>query len=227
MKGIDAEIGRRKQMVHVYVADITGLPDPLGTSQVMEGLSEERRQKIVRYKQSEGRRQSLGAGLLLRQALARHGTQETGVYIGENGKPEVKGICFNLSHSHNMVVCAISKKTVGCDLEKEESSEKEKIAERFFHGTETAYLKNRKDEFFRLWTMKESYVKMTGEGLRLPLDQFEIRFEERAKIYRDGRACACFIKEYEIPGYRLTVCAEESEFASQVEYIPLANNGGS
>ena len=65
--------------------------------------------------------------------------------------------------------------------------------------TESAYLKNEKDEFFRLWTMKESYVKMTGEGLRLPLNQFEIRFEERVKIYRDGKTCACFLKEYEIP----------------------------
>ena len=121
-----------KQMVHVYVADITGLPDPLGKPQVMEGLSEERKQKIVRYKQLEGRRQSLGAGLLLRKALARHGMQETEVYIGKNGKPEVKEICFNLSHSHNIVVCAIGEKPIGCDVEKEESSAKEKIAERLY-----------------------------------------------------------------------------------------------
>ena len=216
-----------KQMVHVYAADIRNLPDPLEAPRVMDGLSEERKKKIVRYKQPEGRRQSLGAGLLLRQALARHGMQETEVYIGKNGKPEVKGICFNLSHSHNIVVCAIGEKPVGCDVEKEESSAKEKVAERFFCDTEIAYLKDKKEEFFRFWTMKESYVKMTGEGLRLPLNQFEIRFEERVKIYRDGKTCACFLKEYEIPGYRLTVCSEESEFVPRLEYILLANNGGS
>lgn len=214
-----------KRMVHVYVADITGLPDPLETQQVMKGLSEERKQKIMRYKRPEGRRLSLGAGLLLRQALARHGMQETEVHVGENGKPEAKGICFNLSHSHNIVVCAVSEKPVGCDVEKEESTAKEKIAERFFCETEIAYLKKEKDAFFRFWTMKESYVKMTGEGLRLPLNQFEIRFEENVKVYRDGKVCTCFMREYEIPGYKIAVCSEDSEFEPQLEYILLANNG--
>ena len=67
---------------------------------------------------------------------------------------------------------------------------------------------------------------MTGEGLRLPLNQFEIRIEGNVMIYRDGEACGCFLKEYESPGFRLSICSEESEFVSELEYIHLVNNGG-
>lgn len=214
-------------MVYVYVADITCLPDPLEVPELMEGLSEERKNKIVCYKQSYNRRQSLGAGLLLKRVLERYGMHEEDVFWGENGKPELEGIYFNLSHSHNTVVCAVGEKPIGCDVEKERGSKTKKLAERFFCETEITYLQTHKEEFFRLWTIKESYVKMTGEGLRLPLNQFEVRFEERTKIYRDARECDCYVKEYEIPGYRLSVCSKESEFATRFERVSLAKNGDS
>ena len=116
-----------------------------------------------------------------------------------------------------MVICTVSEKPVGCDVEKVKGINL-KIAERFFAKKEVEYLKtfderNKADAFFRLWTMKESYMKMTGEGMRLALDQFEIIFDEDVKVFRNGRRCACFIKEYELPGYKLSVCAEEKEFA--------------
>ena len=49
-------------MVHVYMANIENLPDPLEVPKIMEGLSKERKKKIVRYKMVAGRKQSLGAG---------------------------------------------------------------------------------------------------------------------------------------------------------------------
>ena len=76
-------------MVHVYMANIENLPDPLEVPQIMEGLSEERKKKIVRYKMVSGRKQSLGAGLLLKEALVRHGARENDVYVDEYGMPQV------------------------------------------------------------------------------------------------------------------------------------------
>ena len=214
-------------MVHVYMANIENLPDPLEVPKIMEGLSKERKKKIVRYKMVAGRKQSLGAGLLLKEALACHGVRETDVYVDEYGKPQVKGLCFNLSHSHNIVVCAVSEEIVGCDVEQECSSGKEKIGERFFSKGEVSYLERKPEDFVRVWTLKESYVKMTGEGLRLPLDCFEIRLEGHPEVYKDGMLCDCFVKEYEILGYRMAVCAKESDFAAKIENVILAKNGDS
>jgi 4'-phosphopantetheinyl transferase len=55
----------------------------------------------------------------------------------------------------------------------------ERVAERFFARAESAYLRSlpaatRLESFFRLWTLKEAYVKALGEGLRIPLASFEV-----------------------------------------------------
>lgn len=208
-------------MVHVYAVDITDLPDPLEYPKLMEELSENRKQKIIECRQQESRKQSLGAGLLLRHVLKSHGILEQAIWTGKYGKPETEGIYFNLSHSKNMVVCAVSEGIVGCDIEKI-SKLPEKVADRFFCEDEIKYLnqvsaEKRSEEFFRLWTMKESYIKMTGEGLHLPLNRFEMCFsEEGIKVRRDGEIQNCFFKEYDMPGYKLTVCAKEKEFAEQI-----------
>ena len=216
-----------KNMVNVYVADITDLPDPLENPERMEGLSEERKSKIMRCKRSESRRQRLGAGMLLREVLNRHGAQEQDIQIGKNGKPEVEGVHFNLSHSYNLVVCVVGNDVVGCDVEREETTDKSDIADRFFSENEILYLNENKEEFVRLWTLKESYVKMTGEGFGASLNQFEVCLEDEVKVYRNGIPSDCTVKEYEIPGYRLAICAKEDEFSEEVEYIFLGKNGDS
>ena len=126
------------------------------------------------------------------------------VHTNDDGKPEAEGICFNLSHSGNVVICAASKDNVGCDIEKIGSAPK-RVAERFFCEDEIDWIesfanedKNR--EFFRIWTMKESYLKMTGEGLRTALNSFRV-FPDILKISREGNMQPCLMKEYKYSKY--------------------------
>lgn len=210
-------------MVNVYIANVSNLPDPLINPDIMVDLSEERKQKILKYRQEKDRKQSLGAGLLLLKVLNELGKDMNNIYYGENGKPEIAGICFNISHSHDMVVCAVSDRVVGVDIEKI-GEIKGNIAKRFFTEQENQYLEQfegqeRIEQFFRLWTMKESYMKYTGEGMRLALDRFEFHFEEEVTVYRDGLKGICNIKEYVIPGYKLTVCAMEKEFTQEIKVV--------
>ena len=211
------------KMVYVYLTNISNLPDPAVLPQIMEGLWEERKDKILRYKYAENRKQSLGAGLLLKWALERHGAAAENIKYGPNGKPELDGVYFNLSHSEEWVACAISQQSVGCDVEKI-GPVNERIAKRFFSENEVRYLdalegEKKQEEFFRLWTMKESYMKMTGEGMTLGLDRVEFKLEEPVKAYRDGLLCRCSIKEYELPGYKVAICAEEENFADGIQYV--------
>lgn len=207
-------------MVKVYVMAVENLPDPKEFPQIMEGLSDKRKEKILCFKRTINRKQSLGAGLLLKHILGEYNLNFEDMYYGEKGKPEIKGIHFNLSHSEDMVVCAVSEKAVGCDVEKV-GEYRNGIAERYFTENEIAYLnlfdgEESKEEFYRLWTMKESYLKMTGEGVTIPLNQIEFLVNENIQVYRDNIACDCIIKEYNIPGYKLTVCAKENVFADNI-----------
>jgi 4'-phosphopantetheinyl transferase len=90
-------------------------------------------------------------------------------------------IQFNLSHSHGTALYAVSRgREVGVDLEFIRCDlEAEQIAERFFSHSENETLRAlplslRTYAFFLCWTRKEAYIKARGEGLSLPLDQFDV-----------------------------------------------------
>ncbi len=83
---------------------------------------------------------------------------------------------FNISHAGDYVVGVVSDGEVGCDIERNVNAPLE-IAEHYFYSAEREYIEAASDPgkaFFTLWTLKESYMKMTGRGMSLPLDSFEI-----------------------------------------------------
>ena len=100
-----------------------------------------------------------------------------------------------------------------------------RVAEKYFREGEVQYLKEQQEEernaaFFRLWTMKESYMKMTGEGMSLSLNGFELLFKGgEVRVRRNGKILSCHIREYEVPGYKISVCAKEEQFAADITYI--------
>lgn len=214
-----------KDMIKVYMTNITNCADPKECPEQADGLPIERRERILRYTKEESRRQGLASSLLLQHVLQLYGKSFQDIRYGQNKKPEVEGLHFNISHSHEIVVCAVSDLPVGCDVEKI-GEMREKIVSHFFTSKEIMYLNQyegieKENEFYRLWTMKESYMKMTGEGMKLSLKRIEFILPEPVKVYRDGQISNCFIKEYEVSGYKLTVCGMEQIFFDEVIEIKL------
>ncbi len=141
---------------------------------------------------------------LLRRLLAGYvgiGAADLRFSYAEKGKPFLtKGrhdaINFNLAHSHGMAVYAFSPdRELGVDLEFiREDFGGEKIAERFFSTHETDVLKTvsadlKNEAFFNCWTRKEAYIKARGEGLSMPLDQFDVSLApgEKAALLRNHK----------------------------------------
>ena len=211
-------------MVYVYALNIEKLKDPQEYPDILESLPEYRKKRIEAFRNAKGKAESFGAGLLLKRVCEQHGISDESVSFGQHGKPEIRGFYFNLSHSENMILCAVSEKRIGCDIEKIDISPA-RLVKRFFNKNEISYLqkfdKTRNEEFYRLWTMKEAYVKMTGEGLTCPLSQFEIRIDDKIKVYRNQKAEKCHIKEYDVPGYKVSICAEEEQFCDDIMYMEL------
>lgn len=211
-------------MVNVYAINIKELPDARDRPAVLQDISSSRRSKVMEYLQADDRRRCLGAGILLARILPLYGENPERITLGPMGKPKAEKVHFNISHSGDWVICAVSGKAVGCDIEKIDQ-EPEGVAQRFFHQQEAAYLQKfqreeRNEMFFRLWTWKESYMKMTGEGAYLSLQDFAILpAGEQIRVRRGEEMLSCHIREYSIPGYRVSVCAEETEFADCMTYI--------
>ncbi len=113
----------------------------------------------------------------------------------EFGKPyiaELPELHFSISHSGGFWVCAFCDTEVGLDLQEVKIAREEQVARRFFHPSEIVWLEEHGfDEFSRLWTYKESYVKYTGTGLRDGLDYFsvvngELEVCQQEVPFRDG-----------------------------------------
>ncbi len=68
----------------------------------------------------------------------------------------------------------------GIDIERlEREVDMDGLAIRFFSPKEADAVLNadptiKRRVFFRIWTTKEAYIKARGEGLSLPLDQFDV-----------------------------------------------------
>lgn len=195
-----------------YLLDASTLPDPKEDESVLSGIPDWRRAYILRYLRPYDRKLSLGAWRLMESSLKQHGFSAENVTIGKNGKPECKGIYFNLSHSSDMVLCAVSENPVGCDIEKVTDAPME-VAEHYFSKKECLYIANASNltdayrRFFRLWTMKESYMKMTGEGMSLSPNRIEIDINNMT-VLRDGVLQSCEFQDNSIDGYEITICTK-------------------
>lgn len=202
-------------MIKVFISNISKLEDPKDNPALMECLSSYRKLKIEKCMQEKGRKQSIGAGLLLEQVLKQYGRSAEEIVRGENGKPEIDGFYFNLSHANDYVICTVADEPVGCDIEQVKDAPL-RIAERYFTEKENEQLRNavtseeKSDLFYRMWTIKESFLKMTGEGLQVPLNCVEVVLSKDVKIYRDGELANCVVKEYCIPGYKVSICSANS-----------------
>ena len=131
-------------------------------------VSEQRREKVLKYKFQSGREQSLKAYMLLQILLKEeYGITEPPVFRElENGKPVIVGhedIHFNMSHCKYAVACAVSNEPVGIDVEVIKEKVKDELARYVLSDEELEGLTLLK--FTRLWTMKEAVVKLSGRGI--------------------------------------------------------------
>ena len=132
-----------------------------------------RREKIERKRIEKDKLRSLIAGLLIRQAIG-----DSPIRFGEHDKPYVadNSLHFSVSHSGSIVAIAIDKNEIGLDVEELPRAERLKVVDRFYHRNERKYVQKAEDKpraFCGIWTRKEAYLKMTGEGIGTDLTAFD------------------------------------------------------
>ena len=138
----------------------------------LKEISEQRREQALKFKYEQGQRLCVLAYQLLKQALREgYDITENPVFdYNEHGKPSIVGhpdIFFNLSHCKEAVACVVSDKPVGIDVESIREY-KESLVNYTMNDEEIAQIKSAEAPeafFIRLWTMKESTMKLIGTGI--------------------------------------------------------------
>jgi 4'-phosphopantetheinyl transferase len=157
----------------LYIQDTDFTQNDEFIKKCYERMSKQRQEYVQKYVSYKDRINGIIGYDLLKRGLAQeYGIASNPYFLfSRYGKPYLKeypNICFNISHCGVAVACAISNYDVGVDIEtirqidksiieyccKEE--EKEKIYDSI----------NPNIEFAKIWTMKESYIKMLGIGIQ-------------------------------------------------------------
>ncbi len=145
----------------------------------------------------------------------------------DTGKPYLSthpDLHFNISHSSDhinnysssCIAVGFSHLPIGVDLEYEREI-KNTTAKKICSDREYALLhhENNTNEYLtKLWTLKEAYVKYTGEGLRTDLSQFNFNLSQKQENYNiytlDNHPNILFY-QYSLNNHLwLTVCADST-----------------
>lgn len=165
--------------VHIYRIDLNPTEDIV--TKVAAVLSADEKTRADRFHFEKHRRRFIVCRGVLRHILKQYlatNPAEILFSYSRSGKPEVSadkngiGLSFNLSHSSELSLLAVTRKrTVGIDLERLVSNlNTRSLAQRYFSSNENIRIDIFDDDlhryfFYGFWTLKESYLKATGEGL--------------------------------------------------------------
>lgn len=176
--------------VQIYYQSIQ---DIVIDEQLLSVLQPKRREQLFSLRFEADKKRCAAAGLLLWEHLYHRHPECFTVSYNTSGKPSVSYRSdfdgnvltldasvsvlsdsapivpfFNLSHSGDLVMLAISDTPVGCDIER---LHKTILSPHVFHPQELAHLRSlpqgdiQNREFLRLWTAKEAFLKAIGTGI--------------------------------------------------------------
>lgn len=166
------------ELIYVKAIDISFLDTDIFQKDVTNN-------KKIKLDNSWDRKQSVFAEMLLRYGMWKE-IGISNVKINYNQfKPYIEeawDLDFSYTHSGKWVVCAISNNKIGVDVQKIFPNYID-IARRTFSKAEADTLKKmtgliKEEYFYKLWVLKESYVKCIGTGMRIPFSSFVIKEEK-------------------------------------------------
>lgn len=182
-------------------------------------MQDERKLVIARKKKDADRKLSIAGEMLSRRCISTAAGKSPDEIIferDENGKPYTTSsdIHFNVSHSGEYAVCAVSSNLIGIDIEEIRQVNTD-LTKKFCTEKEMNYVfekENDADETCRrlisIWTLKEAYFKALGTGISRDLKVVEFLLEENKITCSDADYSA--LLDFSTDGYIIAVCEKAS-----------------
>ncbi|MBS6397972.1 MAG: 4'-phosphopantetheinyl transferase superfamily protein [Clostridiales bacterium] len=207
-------------MIRIFSLKVTGLD--FTEERFWPYLSQKRLREAADRKQEKERQLFLGAEVLLNRSLE---ALDMDISIpaeyerNSHGKPYLKErptLYVNWSHSEEYVICGISDREIGIDLQYSQKEVRESLLRRALRPSEQELLR-RADEkeqqrlFYVFWTLKESFLKALGTGFYTSLEQFCVHLEQGGPWIEqqiDEKCYGCALLDFPDPDYVAAVCVE-------------------
>lgn len=176
-------------------------------------IPKQKREKLESMKNTESRKESTLGWLLCVLALKEAGYTAADFTFGEREKPYCKSgeLFFNITHSHGLVMCAVSDCEIGIDTEKVRSCSsavmQKVLCERELCAVSES--ENSTESFIKLWTIKESVLKQNGLGITGGFQQYD--FSDCMSMEQFEKYSLCFFTG-KIADYPYCVCSRDRAF---------------
>ncbi len=206
----------------LYIANVSQITSEI-YHELLSEISEERRNRLkVCHHEMDKRRGMLGELLLQRAVREELGISpaQTSFGYGEKGKPYVKGypeFHFNISHSRDIVLCAAGDTQVGADVQSLIVRPEKLVRKCLTKGEADLYHAAKNEDKSSVmtvfWCRKESYMKMTGQGLSLPMNLIEwSQNNDKVTLLNESGMIEdiCFLVEPEVgKDYKSAICMKK------------------
>ena len=179
------------QQIDVWHGDLTPIDQPL----YLPLLASHERNHAQNLTQPAIRQRYIQVRATLRSLLSRYLNQapeSIDIRSNQHGKPylhDYPELVFNLSHSGDYLVIALANRCqLGIDIELcKARANLPLMVNKCFNQTEAVYWQslpeNQKTSvFYQFWTRKEAFVKATGRGIALGLQQCVIDVENHKQF---------------------------------------------
>jgi len=166
--------------VQVYVCPVSRVPqDHMVLSHYLGFLSSAEKLRYDQY-HPKAARLFLISRVLVKTVLADKlgiSPHQVNIQLHPNGKPFVQGskaVYFNLTHSADVIVLAVTEEgEIGVDVERVNREFEWRRVDSVLAPNEIEWIQENEpidpfsvyQRFFQIWTLKESYIKCTGHGM--------------------------------------------------------------
>lgn len=196
-------------------------------------LSQSRRLEAEKHHQKKEQQLFLAAEILLNRCfeIVKPNIKRPISYRRNSyGKPYIVSsdeIFVNWSHSGDYVICALSDREVGVDLQEHRKPLSNPLVQKVLHTNELKMYKEapkaeRERIFYQFWTLKESFLKALGTGFYTSLDKFQVELQGRnAEIFQNinKNQYFCYLLDFIDAEYTAAVCCEGKMEEVEIEYL--------
>jgi 4'-phosphopantetheinyl transferase len=225
-------------MVEVYALNIWESVEKKNLCQLIKFISSDRVKRVSNFRNREDSYRSVLGELLARYVICYKSgclNKDIKIKFSIGKKPQLlypDDLFFNISHSGDWVICGISESPIGVDIEHIKNNKCYlNVIERFFSAEEKNYILNNEKEintvakFYRLWTLKESYVKADGRGFALPLKSFSIIPDvKKISVVTDNALRKCEFRSFQLEDeYAGAICSVDGNINDVVKIVDVNN----
>jgi len=205
-----------RAQVQVYVCPVSRVPqDHLVLSHYLGFLSSAEKLRYDQY-HPKAARLFLISRVLVKTVLADKlgiSPHEVNLQLHPNGKPFVQGskaVHFNLTHSADVILLAVTEEgEIGVDIEQVNREFEWRRVDSVLAQSEIEWIKEKEltdssnvyQRFFQIWTLKEAYIKCTGEGMSRHLKMLNFHVSAEHIQFLDSTNDAQKTEEYYFESY--------------------------